>query len=229
MNRKPIVAIDGPAASGKSTTAKIIGKELGLLYVDSGAMYRAVTLHALNSGIDTKDYGTVIQLARESDITFKNIGDKQHVFLNGQDVTEEIRTPEVTKNIAPVAANSGVRAILVEKQKEFAKNGGLIMDGRDIGTVVFPNADIKIFLVATPEARAKRRMKEFEQKGIKANLNEIIEDLKQRDKSDYSRAVGPLKKADDAFEVDNSEMSIEEQVNFIINIIKEHYYHDSDM
>ena len=219
MGKNLVIAIDGPAASGKSTTAKIISKRLGLLYIDSGAMYRAVTLKALQNNIDVKDENKVAGLAQNCKIELENKADKQHVYLDGEDITEKIRMPEISQNISPVAANGKVREILVKKQQDFEGEGSIIMDGRDIGTIVFPDADIKIFLIATPEARAKRRKKELERKGIEVDFKELTEEIHKRDEADSTREIGPLKKADDAIEVDNSDMSIEEQVNEIIRII----------
>lgn len=215
-----IIAIDGPAASGKSTTAKLVAKKLGYTYIDSGAMYRAVTLKAIRENVDVTDEDAVTQIARNVNIEFKDINDEQHVLLDGEDVTEEIRMPEISKNISPVAANPKVREILVEKQRKYAKNNNIVMDGRDIGTVVFPNADVKIYLVASVEERAKRRFKELKMKGIQGDLEEIKEDIRKRDRADISRPTGPLKKASDAIEVDTSNLTIEEQVEKIIQIIK---------
>ena len=221
MKKKITVAIDGPAASGKSTTAKLIANQLGLIYIDSGAMYRAVTLKCLQLNVDVQDVVRVAGLAASCHIEFKNIHHQQHVFLDHVDITSDIRLPEISRNISPVAANPGVRVVMVRKQQEFGEEGNIIMDGRDIGTVVFPNADIKIFLNATPQARARRRLLELEKKGIEQDLDQLTEEIRRRDQADYSRETGPLKKAIDAIEVDNSAMTIKEQVSEIIRIIVE--------
>jgi cytidylate kinase len=215
-----IVAIDGPAASGKSTTAKAVAKRLGFTYVDSGAMYRAVTLMALREGVPVEDAEKVAELAKKAQIEFKTIKEEQHVFLNGEDVSEAIRLPEIAKNISPVAANPKVREILVRKQREMGQSTDIVMDGRDIGTVVFPDADVKIYLIASVEERAKRRMKELKEKGITTTLDEIKEEIARRDHADMNRNVGPLKKADDAIEIDTSHLTIEEQVEKIVEIVK---------
>ena len=221
MSKRPKrikIAIDGPAASGKSTTARIVAKRLGYVYIDSGAMYRAVTLKALQSGIPTTDTSRVAELAREADIQFVVDGENPRVLLDGQDVTEAIRSPEVNQHINPVAANPLVRNILVQKQKKMGKDGGVIMDGRDIGTVVFPDAELKIYMQAALEERARRRMKELHAKGISITFEEVLQEIKTRDQADLSRSHGPLRKASDAIVLDTTYMTIAEQAERIYQL-----------
>ncbi|MCL2064998.1 MAG: (d)CMP kinase [Candidatus Cloacimonetes bacterium] len=226
-----IVAIDGPAASGKSTTAKLIAQEFGLLYLDTGAMYRAVALFVKNNGIDLENLHSLEAILEKIDIKFRKVeaetfdseGFKStlSIFLNDIDVTEDIRTPEVTRMSSNVATIKIVRQKMVEQQRKLASNHDVILDGRDIGTVVFPDADFKFFLTASLEVRALRRFKEMTQKGLTLNIEEIKNDLIWRDKNDSCRSEAPLKKAEDAIEINTSEMSIEEQVRIIIDIIRE--------
>ncbi|GAB4173129.1 MAG: (d)CMP kinase [Calditrichia bacterium] len=216
-----IVAIDGPAASGKSTTARKVAAEVGFTYIDSGAMYRAITLNALRNGIDVNAMEKVAELARKTHLDFAFDNDTFFIYMDGEDVTEAIRLPEIAQNISPIAANSNVREVLVKRQREFAREHDVIMDGRDIGTVVFPNAELKIYLVASAEERAKRRMKELQSKGIPADFDEIKKEIIRRDKADMERAVGPLKKAPDAIELDTSNLTIEEQVQIIVDLIRQ--------
>ena len=205
-----VIAIDGPAASGKSSVAKLVAQELNYVYIDSGAMYRAVALYMLENGnIDDLD---------KIKITFDK---QQNVFLNDINVTKEIRSSEVTKLVPKVAQASSVRAYLVKQQQEFAKNHNIVMDGRDIGTVVFKDAKVKIFQLASVDARAQRRYLEELAKNNKVELNEIKREIKSRDEQDINREIAPLKKAEDAIEVDTSDMSLEESVAIILEIIKE--------
>ena len=216
-----IIAIDGPAASGKSTTAKRVAETLNLLYIDTGAMYRAATLIALQKKISLTNETDVLSAVRSSEITQKNISNTTKTFIDGVDVSDTIRSREVTSNVSQVAAFPSVRAVLVDQQKSMGKNGNVILDGRDIGTVVFPNADLKIFMIATAEERAKRRLKEFEEKGETLSLSEVIEDIKRRDKLDAEREASPLKKAEDAVEIDTSLCTIDEQVERIVKLVNE--------
>jgi len=215
------IAIDGPAGSGKSTTAKIVAEKLGYLYLDTGAMYRAITLNALQNKIDLNNDNKIVEIAKNSEIRFEKTDHTLKTFLNGVDVTEAIRTPEVTNSIARVAANPRVRAILVKKQREFMKNGGVVAEGRDIGTNVFPNAELKIFLVASIEERAKRRYKELIEKGIQVDLDKLKADIKIRDSHDTGRKTNPLKQAPDAILVDTSKLSIAQQVDFVLQKARE--------
>ena len=220
MHKNIVIAIDGPAASGKSTTAKRIAEKLNLLFIDTGAMYRAATLLCLETKIDFSNEESVLTAVNAKVISQKNIDGNTLTFVDDRDVSEDIRTREVTKNVSKVAAYKGVREILVEKQQEMGGKGNVILDGRDIGTVVFPNADLKIFMIATSEERAKRRLKEFEAKGEHVDLSKLIEEINERDRQDAEREASPLKKAEDAVEVDTSKLTIDEQVELIINLTK---------
>lgn len=211
-----IVAIDGPAGSGKSTIAKIIAKRYGFTYLDTGAMYRMVALHIVEEGIDPADSEGVIGTL--DDIVLDIQGDR--FFLNGRDVSENIRTPEVTASVSPVSAIKEVREKLVDLQRKIGLGKKVILDGRDIGTVVFPKADLKIFLVASPEERAKRRLKEFESKGIETNYDEVLKAILERDHIDSTRKESPLKRAEDAVEIDTSTLSIDEVVEKISDLVE---------
>ena len=220
MPKRLIVAIDGPAGSGKSTSAKLVAQKLGYLYIDTGAMYRAVTYLAMKNNV-LQDTGAVIKIAKDSDIKLKFIDGVTHVSANGNDITDKIRTPEVNGNVSEISKIKEVRKALVVKQQEYAsRNGGVVMEGRDIGTVVLPKADVKIFLTASIEERAKRRTKEFEEKGIHISFSEVEDNIKQRDKIDSTRDVSPLVQAPDAVEVDTSKVTIEQQVDIILELIK---------
>lgn len=217
--KKLTIALDGTAASGKSTTAKILAKKLGYIYFDTGAMYRAVTLAVKMANVDFADKDLVVEVAGKSKIELKNINSSQHTFLNNEDVSRKIRTPQIDLNVTHIATNSGVRKIMVKLQRELAKQGGVVMDGRDIGTVVLPNADLKVFMVATIEARAMRRMGDLSTHDI--TLEEIKQDIARRDHADSTRKNSPLRKADDAHELDTSNLSIDQQVEKILQWVKE--------
>ncbi len=212
------VAIDGPSAAGKSTVAKRVAKELGFVYVDTGAMYRCVTLYALKKKVDCKDVDAVIKLLPHIKIDLCIDG---KVLLNGQDVTLDIRSQAVVNNVSYVAANKGVRLFLVELQRNMAKDVSVVMDGRDIGTYVLPDANVKIFQIADVHERAKRRHAENLGKGMECTLEEVEKDLERRDYIDSHREFAPLTKAKDAVEVDTSLLNIDESVDKIISIIKE--------
>ncbi|WP_297434638.1 (d)CMP kinase [uncultured Cetobacterium sp.] len=212
-----IIALDGPAGSGKSTIAKVIAKNFGLTYLDTGAMYRMVALYILENNIDFTNITDVENIL--NNIKVDIIDDK--FILNGKDVSLEIRTPEVTKIVSPVSAIKAVRVKLVDLQRDISKGKKVILDGRDIGTVVFPNANLKIFLVASPEERAKRRVKDYASKGITEDFETVLKDILERDHTDSTRKESPLKKAEDAIEVDTSFLNIEESVQAISNLIKE--------
>jgi cytidylate kinase len=214
------IAIDGPAASGKSTTAREVARRLGYIYIDSGAMYRAVTLKALRENIAVDDGVRVADLAKQLELKFAPNDNNTIIYMDGEDVSDKIRTPEIDQNISPVAANPAVRLIMVQKQHSIGKEGGIVMDGRDIGTVVFPNADLKIFMSATVQERAVRRKKEQEQKGVKINLDKVVSDIEYRDQQDQSRNHGPLLKAEDAVEIDTTLLSIEQQIQKILELAK---------
>jgi len=214
-----IIAIDGPAASGKSTTAKGLAKLLNYTYIDTGAMFRAVALAILEENIDYQNEENLNELLNSINIEFRLIKEVQNIFLNGVNVSDKIRLPEVTKLSSIIATYPAVRSKLLELQREFGKNGRIIMDGRDIGTVIFPNADFKFFLTGSTRIRAERRWKELNDPNV--SLEEIEEDLIWRDKNDSSRSIAPLQKAVDAYEVDTNDMSVEEQVNYLYRIIED--------
>jgi cytidylate kinase len=220
MSKRLIVAIDGPAGSGKSTSAKLVAQKLGYLYIDTGAMYRAVTFLAIRNNV-LNNFDAVIKIAETSDINLKFLNGSTHVSVDGEDITNNIRTGEVNSKVSDVSKIKEVREALVSKQREMAmKDGGVVMEGRDIGTIVFPNADVKIFLTASIEQRAKRRAKEYEEKGIEVSVNDIKNNLVKRDEIDSTREISPLTKADDAIVVDTSKVTIEEQVEIILKNIK---------
>ncbi len=215
-----ILAIDGPAGSGKSTTAKLLAEKLELIYLDTGAMYRAVTYFALKHGVDPEDARTLTALARKLLIEFKPEDGINKVFANGEDVTEAIRSPEINQSVSPVAAHAGVRVSMVEKQRKIAEKGGVIAEGRDTTSVVFPEADLKIYLDASIEERARRRMIEYTKKGLPTTLEEQKELLTRRDFIDSGRQHSPLTKTRDSILVDTSNLNIEEQVERIIILAK---------
>lgn len=214
------VAIDGPASAGKSTVAKIVAKNLSFIYIDTGAMYRACTLIARDNHVDYGNEAEILKLIDQSTIDFKNEKGEQKVFVNGEDASLAIRTPEITENVSQVSALAGVREKMVELQREMAGKNDVIMDGRDIGTTVLPDADVKIFLIASVESRAKRRFLDFQEKGIHQDLKDIEHDIEVRDYKDSHREISPLKKADDAVELDTTNMSIDEVVDEITNLIE---------
>ena len=211
-----IIAIDGPAGSGKSTIAKLIAEDLGLVYLDTGAMYRLVTLKALNDGI-LGNLDKIIKMLDDLRIDIKKNG----FYLDDTNVSEEIRKPVVSENVSDIAAILEVREKMVDLQRKFSESKNVILDGRDIGTVVFPNADVKIFLIADAKERANRRYKELVAKGENVKIEEIYENILKRDKIDSTRKESPLKKADDAIEVDTTFKNIEEVKNEILYIIKQ--------
>jgi cytidylate kinase len=214
-----VIAIDGPAASGKSTTARLVAKRLGYLYIDTGAMYRALTLEILNQKIAVDDDQSIAAAARRIDIKLIPGDNGPRTFLDGKDVSEQIRMPEISKIISTIAANREVRQIMKAKQIELARKGDVVMDGRDIGTVVLPDADLKIFMQATLEDRTDRRVKELEKKGITADWNVTRNDILRRDEIDSTRDVAPLRPADDAVTLDNSQLTIEEQVQYVLDLV----------
>ncbi|ABO49686.1 cytidylate kinase [Desulforamulus reducens MI-1] len=219
MTEHKCIAIDGPAGAGKSTVAKKVAQKLNLLYIDTGAMYRAVTLKALRERINLWDDIALIELAKRTIITLL-AGQKQSVLLDGLDVTREIRTPEVTNNVSIVAKIAGVREVLVQRQREMAEEAGVVMDGRDIGTVVLPKAKAKFFLTASAEERARRRAKEMMNFGYDVDLEQLIKEIEERDFMDSNRAVSPLVPAEDAVLIDSSGMTIDEVVNSIITWVE---------
>src|SRR6202011_5250919 len=225
---KLTIAIDGPAGSGKSSVARRVAEMLGYLYLDSGAMYRAVALKALARQLPIDDEAKMESLAAETHIELKpptkeqeDAGLKNRVFLDGREVTEEIRRTEVGDVASRLATIAGVRRVLVKEQQAAGAGGGVVMEGRDIGTVVFPNAELKIFLDASPEVRAERRWKEHQEKGDTLTVLQVLEEVRERDKRDRERKVSPLVRADDAVNVDNTAMDVEETARLIVMLARE--------
>lgn len=216
--RKIIVAIDGPAASGKSTTAKELAKKLGYVYLDTGAMYRACALQAIREGISPNDISSIVRMLEKIDIQISYTEEGNIIWLNGEDVSQQIRTPEISSSASAISAIPAVRYKMVELQRKLGKNGGVVLEGRDIGTYVFPEAEAKFFMVADLEVRAKRRFKELAEKGIKTNYTDVLKELKERDEADANRSLAPLKPAEDAILIDTSNLTIEEQVHKLYEI-----------
>ena len=215
-----IIAIDGPAGSGKSTTAREVARRLNFTYIDTGAMYRAITLAVIRQNVAVEDYQSVIKIAEQADIQFEWADGNLRTILNGEDVSNEIRSAQVARLVSPVSAIGGVRDILVKRQREMAKTANIVMEGRDIGTNVFPDADFKFYLEADLETRARRRIKDYQKIGQNLSITEIMTEIEQRDKIDSSREHSPLKKAPDAIVIDTSNLKFEEQVEMIIQIVK---------
>lgn len=215
------IAIDGPAGAGKSTIAKAVAAKLGFIYIDTGAMYRAVGLGAVRRGVDSADAEGVVSILDELSITLKHTEKGQLIFLNGEDVSEAIRMPEISVAASNVAVIPAVRLKLVELQRQLAKRDNVIMDGRDIGTYVLPDAKLKIFLTAAPEARAQRRFLELTQKGVQTTFEEVFADMSYRDKNDSGREFAPLKPAEDSVLVDSTELTLEETVAKITAMAEE--------
>ncbi len=216
-----IIAIDGPAGTGKGTIADLLAKKLGYTYIDTGAMYRCITLKMLNNNIPLNDIEKINELLESTSIEFMNISNKQHVFLDDEDVTEDIRTPRVNEAVSPTSAIVEIRKKLVEMQRKLGENQNVVMEGRDITTVVFPNADVKIYLTASPEIRAKRRYDEMIKKGISITYEDTLKSITERDNIDMNKPVGALKIADDAIVIDSSNLTIDEVYEKIHEIILE--------
>lgn len=215
------IAIDGPAGAGKSTIARLVAKDLGLRYVDTGAMYRAVTLEALRRGVDTTDEEALVRVVTSIDLNIVFQGDQGNlVYLDGEDVTELIRQPNVTALVSEVSTHKKVREFIVALQDQIGRQGSVVMDGRDIGTVVMPDADWKIFLQATVEERAKRRASELERRGLSVDLEELKEQIRRRDHLDSTRDNSPLRRADDALEIDTTSLNVAEVVQKLLGLIK---------
>lgn len=222
MNGIYSVAIDGPSGAGKSSLAKAAARKFGFIYVDTGAIYRTVGLAAHRLGLDTHDADAVASILPVLKITMSYGEDgTQRMNLNGEDVSTEIRRPEISKCASDVAAHTAVRAFLLELQRDMARHNSVIMDGRDIGTVVLPNADLKIFLTASAEARAHRRLLELEQKGIASSFDEVLESIKYRDEQDTTRAAAPLKQAEDAVLLDTSDIDFDQSLEKLSEIISD--------
>jgi len=218
--KKFVIAIDGPAASGKSTTARLAAERLGYLFIDTGAMYRAMTLKILENRIDPNDAERVGQIAQETRVELRREGTGVRVFLDGRDVTDGIRSRDVTNAASGVSAVQMVRDVMVREQQRLGERGGVILDGRDIGTVVFPGADLKIFMLADVGTRALRRQKELAEDEVHVRIDELAQEIQNRDRKDSEREISPLRKADDAIVLDTSQMSIEEQVQFILTQVE---------
>ena len=216
------IAIDGPSGAGKSTMAKAISRELGCVYLDTGAIYRTVAYHMFLMGISPKDRDGVNRLIDDVNISIEFPGDgRQHMILNGYDVTDEIRTSQISQGASQVSAHPVVREVLLDLQRSMAQKSNIIMDGRDIGTVVLPNADVKIFLTASAKVRAKRRLLELEEKGEKITFQQVLADIEERDERDSTRAVAPLRCASDAIRVDTSNLNLEQSVEYLLRVIRE--------
>jgi cytidylate kinase len=220
MNKNIIVAIDGYSSCGKSTLAKALAKKLHFIYVDSGAMYRAVTLYFLRNHTDLSNHDLIIDALEHIDLNFHSRDYQSHILLNGEEVSEEIRQMPVSENVSKIAAIKEVRQAMVKKQQKMAKSKNMVMDGRDIGTTVFPHAQVKLFMTADPKIRAERRYKELLSKGEKVELEEIFENLAHRDYLDTTREESPLVRADDAIILDNTNLSEEQQLDFALDKIK---------
>ena len=214
------VAIDGPAGAGKSTVAKRVAKELGFIYVDTGAMYRALAVFFLKRGLKPQDTEKIAEVCKEAQVSIGYEDGIQQVYLNGENVTSLLRTEEVGNMASVSSAVKEVRAQLLELQRELARTKDVVMDGRDIGTNILPNADVKVYLTASVETRAKRRYLELQEKGVECNLEEIAHDIEERDTRDMNREIAPLKQADDAVLVDSSDMTIDEVVESIKSLCK---------
>ncbi len=213
------IAIDGPSGAGKSTIAKAVSKKLGFIYVDTGALYRSIGLYVLNKGKDTANREEVAALLPEISVKIRYVDGAQHVYLNEKDVSDDIRRPPVSMAASNVSAHPEVREFLLNLQRQFAEENNVVMDGRDIGTVVLPNADIKIFLTASSEERARRRYNELIEKGEQVEFDKIHEEIKQRDYNDSHRAIAPLKQAPDAVLVDTTECTLEESIDKLETVI----------
>ena len=214
------VAIDGPAGAGKSTIAKLVAKEKGYIYVDTGAMYRGLAIHFLDKGIQPQETEKVIEAYKDAEVTIAYEDAVQHVYLNGKDISSRLRNEEVGNMASVTSAIPEVRKKLLELQQNLAKTQNVIMDGRDIGTCVLPHADVKVYLTARVETRAKRRYQELQEKGEDCNLEEIAHDIEERDRRDMTREIAPLKQAEDAVLVDSSDMTIAEVVKTIVDLCR---------
>ena len=220
-HKKLTIAIDGPSGAGKSTVGKSLAKRLGYLYIDTGAMYRTVALMARERSVDVEDETTLSRLASSLHITFVSVGEETYVLCDGEDVTEAIRSPEISRLASGISMRKVVREALVQKQREMGRGGGVVLEGRDIGTVVFPDADVKFYLDAEPEERGRRRFKELNEKGMKVDFRGTLEEVIKRDHNDMKRDLSPLRKADDALLIDSTHRSVEEIVQEMVHIVRE--------
>ena len=219
MEHRLIIAIDGPAASGKSTTAQRLALRLGYIYLDTGAMYRACALQAQISGVSLEDEDAVAAMLKDIDVRIETSGEKNVILLGEKDVSEDIRANAISKLSSDISALPAVRYRMVELQRQMGARGGVILDGRDIGTFVFPDADIKFFLTASPEIRARRRWLELQKKGINKEFDEVLRELEERDRNDAGRALAPLSIAEDAIVIETGDMSVEEQVDTLHSLV----------
>lgn len=222
MTRGLIIAIDGVAGSGKSTTAKLVAERLGFMHIDTGAMYRAVALKLLRCGVELTDAAKIDETLRRTDVGQRSsdFGNSTRILLDGQDVTDEIRTPEISLWVGPVSENARIREHLVRWQRELGKAGNVVLEGRDIGTVVFPDADVKIYMAADVKTRAKRRRKEMLSRGIEQELDDVEDALRVRDQRDSQREHSPLRRAADAIEIDTTHLTIGDQVERVVELVR---------
>lgn len=218
---KYIIAIDGPSAAGKSCLSKEISDRLNIVYIDTGAMYRAVALYFIENEVNGKDEKQVAEALENIDIKFERIDSKLRVFLNNEDISDKIRTEEIGMMASKVSAIPAVRYDMVDRQRKLSENYSVILDGRDIGSVVFPNADLKIYLSASEEERAKRRLIDLQQKGIETTFEEVLEDIKKRDYNDINKPISPLVKTADAVFIDTTKMTREDVIYKVISLLKE--------
>jgi len=221
MAKSIVITIDGPAASGKSTVAKALAERLRYRYLDTGAMYRALALAALRKGVNLEDEDALEEALKNCRIALENEGGNLKVLIDGDDVSEDIRRPEVTEKVFYIAETPALRAMMRKAQREFAEKGPTVAEGRDMGTVVFADAALKFYLDAAVEERARRRLKDLEDKGVSESFEKVLSDIKERDKKDLTRTVAPLRKAETAVYVDSTEMSIEETVGVLVSIVEE--------
>lgn len=215
------IAIDGPNGAGKSTIARELARRLGCVYVDTGAMYRAIGLYVLRKGVDSEDVENIVKLLPEVELSLEHREDGQHIFLGGEDVSKAIRTPEASVYASNVSKIGEVRAALLDFQRKFARESSVVMDGRDIGTVVLPDAEVKIFLTASVDERARRRYRELVERGQDVSFEDVRRDLEWRDNNDSTRALAPLRPADDAVTVDTTELDFEQSVARVLEVVEE--------
>ncbi len=219
--KKIRIAIDGPAGAGKSSVSMLVAEKLGYSYIDTGAIYRSVAYAMGEKNVKIEEEDKIRDILKDFDVSFKMIDGLNHVYLNGEDITSFIRTEKVSMLASTSSALPFVREALFELQKQFGRQGGVVMEGRDIGTVIMPDAELKIFLTASPKNRAQRRLGDLEKKGVKISLEELIEEIKKRDKQDSERKIAPLKQADDAVLLDNTEMNLAQTADFIVEKAQE--------
>ena len=215
------IAIDGPAGAGKSSVSMLVAEKLGYSYIDTGAIYRSVAYAMGEKNVKIEEEDKIRDILKDFDVNFKMVDGLNHVYLNGEDITSFIRTEKVSMLASTSSALPFVREALFELQKQFGRQGGVVMEGRDIGTVIMPDAELKIFLTASPKNRAQRRLGDLEKKGVKISLEELIEEIKKRDKQDSERKIAPLKQADDAVLLDNTEMNLAQTADFIVEKAQE--------